>query len=175
MVTEYGIGHLYKLLMRTYPLECNDVEQITKLLTRKGISWVKYVGGMREQDRSEAEKMFVQGEAQCFVSIPAAGGMGMNLQRASYAIYYSNDYSLQNRLQSEDRVHRIGQVNKVTIIDLLATTNEGGYTIDMVVKAALKGKKDVADVVTGDIKSFLLAKNVDMDNGHAIGEVKQIA
>ncbi|KKL60800.1 hypothetical protein LCGC14_2201710, partial [marine sediment metagenome] len=45
----------------------------------------------------------MEGEAQVFVSIPQAGGFGMNLQRASQMIYYNNDYSLQNRLQSEDR------------------------------------------------------------------------
>lgn len=151
-----------------------DVEMICGLLKRKDITYVKYVGGMNELQRSEAERMFVEGEAQCFVSIPAAGGMGMNLQRASYAIYYSNDYSLQNRLQSEDRVHRIGQVNKVTIIDILAVTHGGGYTIDMTVKAALSEKKSVADIVTRDqLTAFLTARNVNMDNG-MIKEVKQI-
>jgi len=141
-----------------------DIDQITKLLTKNHISWVKYIGGMNDKDKEEAERMFVQGEAQVFVSVPQAGGFGMNLQRASYMIYYNNDYSLQNRLQSEDRAHRIGMGNKLVIIDIMAAHPGGTMTIDMAVKAVLKGKKDIADIVTGDYKKFFYCKDITDDD-----------
>jgi SNF2 family DNA or RNA helicase len=60
-------------------------------------------------------------------------------------IYYSNDFSLETRLQSEDRAHRIGQKKNVTYIDLVAKN-----TIDEKVMDALRNKQSVANLITGD-------------------------
>jgi SNF2 family DNA or RNA helicase len=60
-------------------------------------------------------------------------------------VYYSNDYSLEVRMQSEDRAHRIGQEQKVTYIDLIA---EG--TIDERIVKALNSKIDLASQVMGE-------------------------
>ena len=46
------------------------------------------------------------------------------------------------RLQSEDRAHRIGQVNKVTYIDIIAYK-----TVDEKVLQALRNKINLASVV----------------------------
>ena len=46
------------------------------------------------------------------------------------------------RLQSEDRAHRIGQVNKVTYIDIIADK-----TVDEKVLQALRNKINLASVV----------------------------
>ena len=59
----------------------------------------------------------------------------------------SNDFSLENRLQSEDRAHRIGQHKSVTYIDLQASN-----TVDQRIVAALQGKQDVANMVINFIK-----------------------
>jgi SNF2 family DNA or RNA helicase len=113
---------------------------------------------MNVRQREESEAKFLRGDVRIFVSIPAAGGMGMNLQRASYAIYYCNDYSLQNRLQSEDRVHRMGQKRNVTIIDLCCKS-----TIDYKVLDVLVAKKDIADIITEKKKKNFLQYTVDED------------
>ena len=60
-------------------------------------------------------------------------------------IYYSNSFSLEKRLQSEDRAHRIGQDRSVLIIDLAAER-----TVDLHVIRALREKYDIAASVTGD-------------------------
>ena len=39
-----------------------------------------------------------------FIGQPRSGGIGLTLTAASYAIYYSNDFNLETRLQSEDKV-----------------------------------------------------------------------
>ena len=132
-----------------------DVQNIANLCKRMNRSFVEYVGGMTEKMREETESDFQNGKANIFISIPSAGGYGMNLQRASYAIYYSNDYSLQNRLQSEDRIHRIGQKNNCTIIDLVCNNS-----IDYNVLTVLQSKKQIADVVTGDWKKFLTTDDI---------------
>jgi SNF2 family DNA or RNA helicase len=75
------------------------------------------------------------------------GGYGITLTEAKNVIYYSNNFDLEKRLQSEDRAHRIGQVNKVTYVDLVAKD-----TVDEKIVDALRNKLDLAQEVLGDDK-----------------------
>tara|TARA_R110000824_G_scaffold44833_2_gene130182 strand:+ start:896 stop:2470 length:1575 start_codon:yes stop_codon:yes gene_type:complete len=55
-----------------------------------------------------------------FVGNPAAGGMGITLHAAKLALYYSNTFSGESRIQSMDRIHRIGMDElPATIVDLI--------------------------------------------------------
>lgn len=79
------------------------------------------------------------------VSQQRAGGIGQTWTAANLSLYYSNSFSLEDRLQSEDRPHRIGQRNPVQYIDM-----ECEDTVDSNIITSLIAKKDVADTVTGD-------------------------
>ena len=72
-------------------------------------------------------------------------GYGLTLTAASNVIYYSNNYDLEKRLQSEDRAHRIGQHKPVTYVDLIAEK-----TVDEKILKALKKKINIASIVMGD-------------------------
>ena len=119
-----------------------DVARIVEKLA--DLSPVRIVGGMTRQGREEAERAFQAGEARVLVGNPASAGVGLNLQAASVAIYYSQGYNLEHRAQSEDRCHRSGsEVHKsVTYIDLSCRD-----TIDEAVRNALAGKMQLADAV----------------------------
>lgn len=80
-----------------------------------------------------------------FVGQVRTGGLGLTLTAAHTVIYFDHDWSLEARAQSEDRAHRIGQTESVTYIDLVA---EG--TVDETIISALRDKRDLADLVTGD-------------------------
>jgi SNF2 family DNA or RNA helicase len=56
-----------------------------------------------------------------FVAHPKSGGMALTLTEARMAIYYSNDYSSESRIQSEDRIHRPGMDLNLgaTVVDLV--------------------------------------------------------
>ena len=86
-----------------------------------------------------------------FVGQPQSGGLGLTLTAASYAIYYSNSFDLEIRLQSEDRCHRIGTTNNVTYIDI-----EANKTVDGKIIKALRDKKNLADLVTRDPRSIFM-------------------
>ena len=75
------------------------------------------------------------------------GGYGITLTEAQNVIYYSNNFDLEKRLQSEDRAHRIGQKNNVTYVDLVAKD-----TVDEKIVTALRSKLDLAQEVLGDEK-----------------------
>jgi len=56
-----------------------------------------------------------------FVANPESGGMSLTLVEARMAVYWSNSWKSEYRIQSEDRIHRIGaDFNKgCTIVDLI--------------------------------------------------------
>lgn len=78
----------------------------------------------------------------------ATGGTGITLHRASTMVFFSLDYSFAGYDQVRARAHRIGQVNKVNYIHILAAG-----TIDEVVLKALKDKKDVATLLVDTLKN----------------------
>lgn len=79
--------------------------------------------------------------ARFFVGQQQAGGKGLTLHAASKVEYFSNNFSWSDRIQSEDRAHRIGQTKSVTYTDWIA---EG--TIDEKILRALREKKDMAQM-----------------------------
>jgi SNF2 family DNA or RNA helicase len=107
---------------------------------------VEYHGGTRTEERASAVERF-QKDPTClfFVANQSTGGYGITLTAASNVVYYSNDYDLEKRLQSEDRAHRSGQTKSVTYVDLVAPG-----TVDDKIIEALINKKNIADLVTGD-------------------------
>jgi len=73
-----------------------------------------------------------------------AGGVGIDLTRASVGIYYSMGFSLGDYLQSLARLHRPGQEEKVIFYHLVATK-----TVDEKVYKALQQRQDVIKTILG--------------------------
>lgn len=131
-----------------------NIVQVEELCAKLKLGYVSFHGGIEKEDRLPLVKKFNNDPAcSIFISQIKTGGIGLNLTSAQYAIYYTNDYSLEARLQSEDRSHRIGQKNQVTYIDLVARG-----TLDEAIVMALKDKKDFADKVMG---SDMLEETLD--------------
>jgi SNF2 family DNA or RNA helicase len=125
-----------------------ELAAIQKALTDKygKGSAVGYHGGVDRHDRETNIDRF-QNDPTCqfFVGQQHSGGYGLTLTAATTMIYYSNDFSLEARLQSEDRAHRIGQKRNVTYIDI-----EAEKTVDSKIIDALRSKKNLADEITKD-------------------------
>lgn len=106
---------------------------------------VTFSGNESNSQRNKAVKHFQNGLANFFVATSAAA-KGLTLHRASTMVYYSNNYSLETRLQSQDRIHRIGQNNKCTYIDLVVPK-----TVDEAILTRLKQKKELSSMVLDDL------------------------
>jgi SNF2 family DNA or RNA helicase len=76
-----------------------------------------------------------------------SGGVGIDLTRARYAVYYSLGFSLSEYEQSLARLHRPGQKRNVCYYHLIA---EG--TVDRRVYGALRSRKDVIEAVLEGMK-----------------------
>jgi len=114
----------------------------------RGMIW----GGQTKADRAHALRLLDPRTAPpgpvVVIGTPATGSMGLNLTAAHTVVYLSNDFSLKTRLQSEDRVHRPGQINHVSYFDFIATGPAGQKTIDHAVVKALRSKEDLANFTT---------------------------
>jgi len=109
-------------------------------------SVVDYYGMTPKEIRQNNIEKFQNDDAvKYFVGTPATGGYGITLTAASNMIYYSNGYDLEKRLQSQDRIHRIGQKKPVTYIDLIAED-----TVDNKIVKALRKKINIASEVMGE-------------------------
>ena len=129
----------------------HDIKRILNTLhDTVGVDAVaSYYGDTPDEERQKIITKFQDPNSslQYLVSNVQTGGYGITLTEASNVIYYSNNYDLEKRLQSEDRAHRIGQTNKVTYIDLVAKG-----TVDEKIVKALRNKLDLAQEVLGDEK-----------------------
>lgn len=124
-----------------------DVEIIKKELGNEAVT---HYGLDNAKERENALSRFKDDDTcRYFIGTPQCGGRGLTLNNANYVIYYSNSFKLEDRLQSEDRCHRIGQDKNVTYIDLFTPK-----TIDVIVLSALKDKTNLADSVLADVESF---------------------
>jgi len=141
-----------------------DINQIMAAVANMGISAVRYDGQVSEGDRARAKALFrgiepvydgavVVGkrsipeseQARIFVANPAAGATGLTLTEATLSIYYSNSFKLIERLQSEDRNHRIGQDAQVEYVDIVATA-----TVDEKIIESLREKHQISAEILGD-------------------------
>ena len=99
-----------------------DIERLAEMLREKygKNSVATYYGDTPQNERQNIITRFQDpdNELKYFISNPQTGGRGITLTEANVIIYYSNSYDLELRIQSEDRIHRIGQNDKCTYIDL---------------------------------------------------------
>ena len=134
-----------------------ELEIIGNLLNTMNIRYSRLDGSVPASARQQMVNSFMTDpDHRVFLSNQRAGGIGIDLYAADYCVYYSNDYSPEIRLQAEDRLHRIGQKNHVTYIDLISKGSIDSTIVRMLSKKqdisnqVMSGKINVKEVVYGD-------------------------
>lgn len=103
---------------------------------------------------------FKQGKYSIMVANIRVISMGFNLQElCHHMIFYSNTFSLEDRIQVEARIYRAGQKQKCIYMDYVMKD-----TIDMKVYAALKQKKQLADYIRETSVKDMLTKRDEVFN-----------
>ena len=102
-------------------------------------------GGLTEKKRAAEVERF-RGSARFFVATPSCGGHGLTLNEACYVVFYNNGFKYSERLQAEDRCHRIGQTRKVVYIDIVCSDS-----IDERIMGALSSKGNVVDEFKAEV------------------------
>jgi SNF2 family DNA or RNA helicase len=134
----------------------NEIREITKQLSENNISNFVIDGSVPIEDRENFRLNFHANKYQVAIMQIQTGKVGLDFSCADTAIYYSNDYSCDARVQSEDRVVHPQKTTPVLIIDLL-TEN----TIDEDVLDLLKEKSSNSAL----LMSKLLTRIKEQQNG----------
>jgi Superfamily II DNA/RNA helicases, SNF2 family len=124
-----------------------QIEDVAAACAALNIRPCTYYGQTKKDARTEAREAFQRGEIPVFIGNQQAGGTGIDLFNAYVTFYFSNDFSLRNREQSEDRVHRKGLTHTATYVDFIAED-----TIDEAVVESLTKKKDVSASIMNAIQ-----------------------
>lgn len=121
---------------------------------------VMLTGDQDAKEKTQAVNRFSD-DPTCRVIIAnqAAAGLGVNLQAASYAIYFAKSFNLEHDLQSEARCHRAGSERhqKITRIDLITSG-----TIEEDITHALRHKLSAAELL------YSLNKRLGVTSGTSI-------
>jgi SNF2 family DNA or RNA helicase len=98
--------------------------------------------------RHDELKRWQDGGAQVLAVQISAGGVGVDLTRARYSIYYSLSFSLGEYDQALSRVHRPGQTRPVEHIHLSVRN-----TVDTKIMRALEKRAEVVEAILAEIKN----------------------
>lgn len=119
--------------------------QIRKVCEGLNLEYVEVHGEVSAKDRQENVDRFNNDEkVRVFIGHPGSGGIGINLVSASYTIFYSRNFSLEQDIQAEARNHRGGSEihAKITRIDIVAQE-----TVDVLVTEALAKKEKMSETI----------------------------
>lgn len=106
-------------------------------------------GGLSKSARNDAVTFFhpdapdPKGPA-LLIGQPQAGRFGLNFTKCSNVDYLSNDHSLLNRKQSEDRVHRPGQKFQCLIQDYVVVGPNRERTVSGMILKSLRNNDEMA-------------------------------
>lgn len=124
-------------------------------IRRDGRGWYSSLG---QADPETLLKMF-QREESCdkrvaFVAHPKSAGMGLTLTASDTILYYSNSFDAEDRIQSEDRIHRHG-CRGANIIDF------EHLPVDGLVRENLKRKRELQFMTMGEIEKCMETEDED--------------
>lgn len=98
----------------------------------------EYTGRKNEKERAIEADLFTK-HRRFFVGTQATGGHGLNeLVCSSYAIFYNNNFKFGERMQAEDRQHRLGMGSSVHYVNIIASN-----TIDERIEKSLDKKESI--------------------------------
>lgn len=99
-------------------------------------------GGIVEQFQTDRDTVLFIGQID-------TAGTGITLTAADTCVYYSKTYNYATYEQSLSRIHRIGQKNRCTYIDLVVSKS-----VDEMISIALRKKEDMAKTVVDNWREF---------------------
>jgi SNF2 family DNA or RNA helicase len=105
-------------------------------------SLVEMHGGVNESDRNTNLQKFTSGVARFLIGNQSVGGVGLNMVNCCIMCYFSNNFSLRTRIQSEGRIERMGQLRPMLYVDFACSNSIDGYVV-----SALKDKNDFAETI----------------------------
>ena len=119
-------------------------------LAELGVGTVFLHGSVPAHRRDDMVAAFQSGKVPVFLLSLKAGGVGLNLTRATHVVHYDRWWNPAVEDQATDRAHRIGQDRPVQVHRLVT---EG--TLEDRIAELLERKRDLAEAVVGDGEAWI--------------------
>jgi SNF2 family DNA or RNA helicase len=120
-----------------------------------------YYGATSKEDRSLIEDAYCNDpKMRFFLANPQTAGLGLTLISGEndVMIYYSGTNAYIDRAQSEDRSHRIGQGNSVTVVDMVMER-----TIDEQILASIGAKMNIEEYIMTRLKNGTPLEKMELE------------
>jgi SNF2 family DNA or RNA helicase len=144
-----------------------NIEFIAKNLDHKS---VKIYGKMNMDDRNiSVERFLNDDDIKILIATPGAAKEGLTLTVANHAIFYDRGFSLDDYLQSQDRIHRVSQTKECYIYILQMKDS-----IDQWVDLLISAKSFSARLAQGDISIEEFRKNIKYSFGQVLKQILKL-
>lgn len=151
IIEDYVIGSGKKLVIfARFIAEVKAIMELAGKVLPKELKQVAIYGDIKKEDRGGIVKQFQEDpNTVLFIGQIDTAGTGITLTAADTCVYYSKNFNYATYSQSLSRIHRIGQRNCCTYIDL-----EIEGTIDELISKTLSRKEDMAKTVVDNWRDF---------------------
>lgn len=141
-----------------------EIAAAKRYLESSGIFCEYINGGVDQENREKIVRRFREGKTRVLLMQLATSKHGLDLSCADTAIYYSNSYSRETRVQTEDRIVRLGKQGAALIIDLVTEQSTDGMILE-----ALKEKGMTSDLFMQRARKWALIRSAKVRTGR-VGE-----
>ena len=151
IIEDYVIESGKKLVIfARFIAEVKAIMELADKVLPKELKQVAIYGDIKKEDRGDIVKQFQEDpKTVLFIGQIDTAGTGITLTAADTCVYYSKNFNYATYSQSLSRIHRIGQRNCCTYIDL-----EIEGPIDELISKALSRKEDMAKTVVDNWRDF---------------------
>jgi len=156
-----GLASGQKIVVYSQYLKMLDL--IGEHLESQGIGYVKLTGKTQKREKV-IEKFQNDPETKVYLGSLLAGGIGIDLTSASLVIHYDRWWNASKEDQATDRVHRIGQKNKVHVVKLV-TKGTLEEKIDSLIQSKKKLFTKFVDTSGEMFKSFSREEILELLSG----------
>ena len=137
----------------------DNVEWLGRVLRRHNPQLVH--GMLSTGEQTTAIRTFLDDpSAKVFIATPGSAKEGLTLTVANHVIFYDRLFSLDDYLQTQDRIHRISQDRVCHVHNLIMRDS-----IDEWVEALLHSKRIAAQLAQGDIDRETFQKEMSYEFG----------
>lgn len=134
-----------------------SVNKITQELGAENVAL--HYGEMSEKQKDKSIAEF-RTNKRFFVSTQMTAGRGLTLNEANHVIFYEHTFKYADRLQSEDRCHRIGQEKPVVYLNIYSYSG-----IENKIRECLEKKGDLLADFVDEIAGL---NNMELELDHEI-------
>lgn len=127
-----------------------EVPALVADLAKAGISAVGHSGFDKAESRVLIRKQWQESDTQVLVSTLSTGATGFTFNEATVAIFFSNWWGYDDRLQAERRNLRIGQGKPVIYYDVLCKN-----TVDEYILSTLLRKQSISQLIEQNPRDVL--------------------